>query len=426
VTTASSPSPSPTTMTARPAGLSGLAPVIVAWLFVIFDGYDLIVYGTVQKALRAEWHLDAATAGTIGSLAFLGMMIGALVAGRLSDTIGRKNAIIGSAVVLSIFTALCAAAPSAPAFGALRLLAGLGLGGLVPTANALAADLVPPRWRASVATLMMSGVPLGGSIAALLGMPVIPQWGWRPMFALALIALVVLVPIAILILPSDAPAKGAPHPHSETAAGFKALLRPPYLVISVLFAVATIVTLMAWYGLGTWLPNLLQDSGYNLGAALMLTLALNLGAILGSVVTAWAGDRYGPVPTGVVAAALAGVALLALLAHPPVGAVYLILVLAGVGTHGTQCLIIAAIATYFPDELRGTALGWGLGIGRIGAVAAPQVGGWLLAAGLGVGSNYLLFGGCAIISAVMLVAIWKMFGVTHKDRSAREASLVAH
>lgn len=194
----------------------------------------------------------------------------------------------------------------------------------------------------------------------------------------------------------------------------------------MLFAVATIVTLMAWYGLGTWLPNLLQDSGYNLGAALMLTLALNLGAILGSVVTAWAGDRYGPVPTGVVAAALAGVALLALLAHPPVGAVYLILVLAGVGTHGTQCLIIAAIATYFPDDLRGTALGWGLGIGRIGAVAAPQVGGWLLAAGLGVGSNYLLFGGCAIISAVMLVAIWKMFGVTHEDRSAREASLVAH
>ncbi|SDC01390.1 MFS transporter, AAHS family, benzoate transport protein [Raineyella antarctica] len=427
MTTLSS-APSTTTAPAtRGSQARAMLPVIVAWLFVIFDGYDLIVYGTVQKALRAEWGLSPATAGTIGSLAFLGMMIGALVAGRLSDAIGRRNAIIGSAVVLSIFTALCAVAPNPWAFGALRLLAGLGLGGLVPTANALAADLIPRRWRAAVATLMMSGVPLGGSAAALLGMAVIPQWGWRPMFGLALVALVILVPVALWVFPHDAPAKKAPHEHTETASGFQALLRPPYLTISVLFAVATVVTLMAWYGLGTWLPNLLQDSGYNLGMALMLTLSLNLGAIAGSVLTAWAGDRFGTVPTGVAAAALAGVALLFLLTQPPVAGVYVILVLAGVGTHGTQCLIIAAIATYFPDHLRGTALGWGLGVGRIGAVLAPQVGGWLLAAGLGVGSNYLLFGGCAIISSLMLVAIWKFFGVTHdEDRSAREATLAAH
>lgn len=421
--------PSPTSTAERPSRVRELAPVIVAWLFVIFDGYDLIVYGTVQKALRAEWHLNAAAAGTLGSLAFLGMMIGALIAGRLSDTIGRKNAIIGSAIVLSVFTALCAVAPSPSTFGALRFLAGLGLGGLVPTANALAADLIPRRWRAAVATLMMSGVPLGGSAAALLGMAVIPHWGWRPMFGLALVALVILVPVAMRVFPKDTRTEGVAH--SETAEGFRMLLRPPFLAISVLFALATVVTLTAWYGLGTWLPNLLQDSGYNLGTALMLTLSLNLGAIAGSVITAWAGDRFGSVPTAVVAAGLAGVALLFLLAHPPVGAVYVILVLAGVGTHGTQCLIIAAIATYFPDHLRGTALGWGLGVGRIGAVAAPQLGGWLLAAGLGVGSNYLLFAGCAIVSALMLIGIWKFFGATHEEdratrETAREAALIAH
>lgn len=386
-------------------------PVVIAWLFVVFDGYDLIVYGTVQGALLEEWSLTPAQGGTLGSVAFLGMMIGALLVGRLSDTIGRKRAIIGSAIVLSIFTAGCALVHDPVSFGALRFLAGLGLGGLVPSANALAADLVPRRWRASVATLMMSGVPLGGSIAALLGIGVIPNHGWRPMFWVALIPLLVLVPLAWAKLPDQRPT-GLP---TETKAGFVTLLRAPYLGISILFAVATVATLMAWYGLGTWLPRLMQTAGYDLGSALTFALALNLGAIAGSVVTAWAGDKVGTIPTAFAAAGLAGLSLMALLMHPPTGAIYVILVFAGVGTHGTQCLIIAAIATYFPESLRGTALGWGLGVGRIGAVAAPQIGGLLLSAGLGVNSNFLLFGGCALVAAVVLAGIWANFGATHDE-----------
>jgi AAHS family benzoate transporter-like MFS transporter len=115
--------------------------------------------------------------------------------------------------------------------------------------------------------------------------------------------------------------------------------------------------------------------------------------------------------------------LLLLLAHPASAWVYVILVLAGIGSHGTQCLIIAAIATYFPDHLRGTALGWGLGIGRIGAVAAPQVGGWLLAlaGGANPSSNFLFFGLCAVVAAVLLVVIWAVYGAraSHEDRVLR-------
>ena len=130
------------------------------------------------------------------------MMIGAVLAGRLSDAIGRKQAVIGCVVVLSVFTTLCAMAPGPIVFGLLRLIAGIGLGGLVPTSNALAAELVPDKWRAAIATMMMSGVPIGGSIAALIGIPVIPHWGWRPMFAFALVPLVNLVPLAVKVLPT--------------------------------------------------------------------------------------------------------------------------------------------------------------------------------------------------------------------------------
>jgi len=392
---------------------------------VVFDGYDLIVYGTVQSSLISEtgWGLNKATAGTIGSMAFVGMMIGAIFAGRMADSWGRRRTILGCAIVFSIFTILCAFAPSAPVFGALRLLAGIGLGGLVPSANALVAELVTAKWRSTIATLMMSGVPIGGSIAALVGIQLIPAFGWESMFLVAVIALMVVVPLGVKYLPETlAPASAAggsadkaanraariaagTGPAVKEPSGFSTLLRAPYLGVSVLFALATIATLFAWYGLGTWLPNLMQLAGYNLGSALTFALALNLGAVAGSVITAWAGTRFGPIPTAIAAAAVAAGALVVLVTGPPVGVVYFMLVLAGVGTHGTQCLIIAAVASHYPGHLRGTALGWALGTGRIGAVAAPQIGGLLLAAGLGVNSNFLAFAGAAAIAAVLLAAV---------------------
>lgn len=394
------------------------AAVLVCWLLVVFDGYDLIVYGTVQSSLISEtgWGLSKATAGTIGSMAFLGMMIGAIFAGRMADSWGRRRTILGCAVVFSIFTVLCAFAPNAAVFGGLRLLAGIGLGGLVPSANALVAELVPAKWRSVIATLMMSGVPIGGSIAALVGIQLIPAFGWESMFLVAVLALLIVVPLGLKYLPEtlapvsaeekagrkDSAGKDSP---SKEPSGFSSLLRAPYLGVSILFAVATIATLFAWYGLGTWLPNLMQLSGYNLGSALTFALALNLGAVAGSVITAWAGTRFGPVRTAIAAAAVAAAALVVLVTGPSVGVVYFMLVLAGVGTHGTQCLIIAAVASHYPGHLRGTALGWALGTGRIGAVAAPQVGGLLLAAGLGVNSNFLAFAGAAAIAAVLLAAV---------------------
>lgn len=379
--------------------------VLVCWLLVVFDGYDLIVYGTVQSSLITDtgWGLTKATAGTVGSMAFLGMMIGAIFAGRMSDTWGRRRTIIACAAVFSLFTILCAFSPNAFVFGGLRLLAGIGLGGLVPSANALVAELVHAKWRSTIATLMMSGVPIGGSIAALAGIPLIPAFGWPVMFLVAAVALLVVVPLGMRFLPETLPpAKEASQTESV---GFKSLLRAPYLGMSLLFAISTLVTLFAWYGLGTWLPNLMQLAGYNLGSALTFALALNLGAVVGSVATAWAGTRFGPIPTAIAAAAVAAVALAVLVAGPPVGLVYVMLVLAGVGTHGTQCLIIAAVASHYPAHLRGTALGWALGVGRIGAVAAPQVGGLLLAAGLGVNSNFLAFAGAAAVAAILLGTI---------------------
>lgn len=391
----------------KPASRKTIMAIVACWLLVVFDGYDLIVYGTVQSSLLAidDWGLTPATMGTIGSLAFVGMMIGALGAGRLADTLGRRRTILACAIGFSVLTVLCAFAPNPVVFGALRLLAGIGLGGLVPSANAMVAELVPDRWRSTMATLMMSGVPIGGSIAAVSGIWIIPAFGWQAMFLVAIIALVVVVPIAFRYLPETLSFEHRSGPGARRGSGFGQLLRAPYARASVLFAVASLAILFAWYGLGTWLPNLMEQAGYDLGSALTFALALNLGAVAGSVVTAWAGDRFGAAPAAAGAALVAGIGLAVIMTTPPVAVVYAMLILAGVGTHGTAALLIAAVANHYPERMRGTALGWAMGMGRIGAVAAPQVGGLLLASGLGVNSNFLVFSLGAGLAAVLFAVI---------------------
>lgn len=410
----------------RPAWLVTL----FCWLIVVFDGYDLIVYGTTIPALLKEdaWGLTPASAGLIGSLAFAGMLAGALGAGYLADRLGRRRTILWCTLWFSVFTALCAVATSPELFGALRFVAGLGLGGLVPSANALTAEFVARRHRSAVSTVMMSGVPIGGSAAALVGLWLLPELGWRSMYAVAVLAVVVLLPLCVAFLPESPTwlrARGrvddavavetryglthdpAEHPTATRGAraGFGAILTGPWLRPTVLFSLATVATLFAWYGLGTWLPKLMaSDARFDMGQPLHFLLALNLGAVLGSAVTAWAGVRFGPLRSAIWAAAAAAVGLAFLLTYPSdLLPVYGALILAGVGTHGTQCLIIAAVASHYPPTLRGTSLGFALGVGRIGAVLAPQVGGWLLAANLGVGSNFLAFAIAAGVAAVLLL-----------------------
>ncbi|MBP2472300.1 AAHS family benzoate transporter-like MFS transporter [Crossiella equi] len=388
--------------TAAPPRRAAVTVTALCWVIVVFDGYDLIVYGTALPQLFTEpgWGLTPSAAGLLGSLAFAGMLVGAVLAGTLADRLGRRRVVLLCSLWFSVCTGLCAVAPGPEVFGALRFLAGLGLGGLVPSASALTAEFVSPRHRSLVSTLMMSGVPVGGCVAALVGIPVLPTAGWRPMFALGLLALLV-VPVALRWLP-ESPA--APRP-ATVSRPLRTLTRPPYRRPTALFVLATTMTLFTWYGLATWLPQLMRQSGVNLGSALTYLLALSLGAVAGSLVTAWAGTRFGPVPTGIGASLAAALGLLLLLTGPGPALAYGALVLAGIGTHGTQCLVIAAVASHYPAHLRGSALGFALGFGRVGAVLAPQTGGWLLAAGLGTNANFTTFAAAAAACAVLLALV---------------------
>lgn len=389
---------------------STIAAVVVAWLLVVSDGYDLIVYGTVQSSIINEWGLTNSTAGTLGSTAFLGMMFGALAAGRIADRLGRKRTLLWCTALFSVFTVLCGVAPSAVLFGLFRFIAGLGLGGLIPAVNALTGELVSDRWRAAMATLMMSGVPVGGTIAALVGEDIIAAFGWRAMFFIPALSLL-LIPLSAKVLPETMVRKSKRHgaagsPATAVETATPTIFGKPYTTSTIIFAIATFATLFTWFGLGTWLPRLMELQGFNLGSALMFTVALNLGAVVGSLVTGWAGGRFGPLVSGFGAALAAGLGLAMMTQDTwSTSMMYVLLVFAGIGTHGTQCLIIAAVSNTYEQQVRGTALGWALGTGRIGAVLAPQAGGLILGGGLGVGAVYITFAASSLLSAVLLLVL---------------------
>ncbi|UNM13010.1 aromatic acid/H+ symport family MFS transporter [Streptomyces formicae] len=389
---------------------SWIAVTLVCWLLVVLDGYDLIVYGTVAPALLDEpaWRLTESGIGTLGSVAFVGMMAGALTAGRLCDRYDRRRVILASVACFSLFSLAGAVAASPTQFGTFRFLAGLGLGGLVPSVTALVHEVCPPARRGLVTTAMLSGIPLGGTAASLLGASLIPQHGWRVMFWLAAIGLLAL-PLAGRILPRRAlPDAAAPEPvagRPKSRTGMAAIWSPSYRRTTLAFCGAALGTLLFWYGLATWLPQLMRESGYDLGSAITFLLALNLGAVAGSLVAARLSHRFGALRTATCTALLGAVSLALLSTHPDRAGTYLLVALAGTGGHTTQCLLNVAVAGRYPDALRGTGLGALTGIGRIGAITAPLLGGWLLQAGFGVRANFTVFGAAAALAAVLTLVV---------------------
>ena len=151
-------------------------------LLMLFDGYDLVVYGAVVPTLMEEWGISAVQAGMYGSYALFGMMFGALIFGTLADKIGRKKIIMICVSIFSLFMLLAALAPTPEIFGLFRFITGLGLGGMMPNVIGLISEYSPEGTRSRMIATIMAGYSVGGVAAALLSMLLISNFGWESVF----------------------------------------------------------------------------------------------------------------------------------------------------------------------------------------------------------------------------------------------------
>ncbi|GAA2200010.1 MFS transporter [Sinomonas flava] len=409
---------------------SAAAVVFLCFVAIVFDGYDLVIYGAITPALLKyePWGLTPVTAGAIGSYALAGMFFGAILVGYLTDVLGRRKVLIGSIAFFSVLMLLTAAAPSAELFGVFRFLSGLGLGGVIPTAIALTVEYSAAAKRNFNNAVMFSGYSVGGVLAALLSLALLPAVGFRGMLAIGGLPLVLVLPFLFRFLPESpaflvgrgrisearalverygiempaASVLGAPAERNR----FRTLFTGRLLAATLLFCVAGISGQILVYGLNTWLPQLMILAKYSLASSLTFLLTVNVGAVVGVILSSRLADRFGPQRVTAVSFASSGIALVLMgTGVMPIVVMYVLVAVVGFGSVGAQILVNGFVATYFPNRVRATALGVTLGVGRIGAVLAISGGGVLVAAALGTFVNFSVWAIAAVVgvAAVLLV-----------------------
>lgn len=401
--------------------------LVICCLIITFDMFDLVIYSSVLPLLMEEWSMSPVQAGTIGSYGPFGMMVGAFFFGILSDKFGRKNGLIVSVFLFSIFTFLCAFAPGPTSFGIFRLIAGIGIGGVMPNVIALITDYSPKELRNKMVSIVMICFPIGGILAAFAGIYFIPHTGWKSVYWISIIP-ILLIPLMLKYMhdsPSILLAKGKvdelcialtkANPkvtvtpdmkfelssHKEAAGSpVTALFKNKRALGTIMIWIAFFMCLLMVNGINTWLPKLMFSAGYELGSSLSFMIVLNVGAIIGTLILGSLADKYGAKKVLVPMFIMAAVSLALLGFKANMVLLYLLVAIAGACTTGAQNISYSFVSQYYPSLMRSTAVGFASGIGRIGAIIGPTFGGMLVQLNLSVEMNFFAFAIPGIIAAI--------------------------
>ncbi|WP_158582922.1 MFS transporter [Lysinibacillus yapensis] len=410
------------------------------WFIIVIDGYDLIVFGTVVNSLMNDWSLTTTQAGLLGSITYIGVMIGTILLGILGDKIGRKQVAIWSFVVFCLLTGVAGFSNSPVIFGTLRFLAGLALGGVIPNIAALSTIYFPKKYRNVLLCMIQVANPIGGMIAAFIAIPIIPEFGWRMMFYIGFIPLITL-PFLIKYLPespeiyyrsnqsklanvlSKIQSSNIQNENVQFQLGFpkkektkiKRLFEDKRMLTTLLFWFAFILSQLVMYGLNTWLPNLMRTAGYTTASGLLFLGLMNLGAVLGGLVGGFLADRTSGrkvnIIFGLIAASM--IALLAIPMNLPL--VSLIIIVSGFAAIGMQLVGNSYVTLYYPTNLRASGLGFASGFGRIGAMLGPSLGGMLLALNLPFQLNFLLFAIPAVLFSILYYFVQEKYAYSSSN-----------
>jgi MFS transporter, AAHS family, benzoate transport protein len=407
---------------------------VLAWcaIIIICDGYDLAVAGIALPSIMKAMGVTAQNAGFMVSSALFGMMFGAIFLGTVADRIGRRYAIAICLALFSVFTAAAGLTQDPYVFSAMRFLAGLGIGGVMPNVVAQMTEYSPRKIRATMVTLMFSGYAVGGMLAALLGKGLIESYGWSSVF-LAAGAPVVLIPFILKSLPESMPFlirqkrigelkqiltrmeplylpsdrdqfTVAAHDKLE-GAPIRKLFQDGRGFSTVMFWVAFFMCLFMVYALSSWLTKLMANAGYSLGSALTFVLVLNFGAVIGAIGGGWLADRFHIKYVLVGMYALAAVSITLLGFKVPTAALFVLVGLAGASTIGTQIVTYAYAGQFYPTAARSTGIGWASGVGRSGAIIAPIAIGTLVGLALPLEQNFMAISIPAVIATIAVSLI---------------------
>jgi len=385
----------------------------LAALAVIFDGFDIQILGFAIPSLMREWHLARASFAPVLALGLAGMSGGSPIAGHLGDRYGRRPALVGCVVLFGVATVATAFVHSLTALAVLRVLTGMGAGGALPNAAALAAELAPLSRRPAAVKLTFLCVPLGGMLGGLIAARVLPLYGWRTLYQIGGALPLAFALVLLWALP-ESPRFLAQHPanfpelarllarmghavapgsafqdrreRKPGGAPLRTLLGPAFARDTAGLWIAFFSCMMCVYLVFGWLPTMLTTQGLDSATASTGLAVFNFGGVLGvlvwSVLMTILGSR-GPMLSGALATAGSALAILLIpvQSQPDHTVLLLALGLNGLLVNAVQTSMFALAAHIYPTAVRASGVAYAAGVGRIGGLVSSLFGASLIGGG---------------------------------------------
>ena len=426
-------------------GLGAFQIKLIVWsvLLAMIDGYDIGAIAFAAPSLIKEWHIAPKELGLVLSASNIGVLFGSQIFGWIGDRHGRKTALILSNLLFGIFTFIAAYSTNLTELSALRFVAGLGIGGVIPNLVAINAESAPRNLRATLAIIAAGMVPLGGALAGFAAATLVPQYGWQILFYIGGIAPIVFALAAIYGLPESIKFMTLRESHRGKIEALLAAIAPGYMVppnarfviedekqspsspiylfgnglaaITPLTWLMFACNLMGYFFLISWTPTLMGAAHVAPQTAALAGAALQVGGTVGALVLCWWLQK----------ARFLAIAILFVIAVPMVGsigyaglsstgALIAATFFAGFIVLGIQSGINVVGAMIYPTSLRANGSGWQLGIGRLGAIIGPLLG--ALFVGLPVPQLYMWSALPFAVGAVVCFIIYKLNAARIKAR----------
>jgi AAHS family 4-hydroxybenzoate transporter-like MFS transporter len=428
-------------------GLSSFHINLIIWtvLLSLIDGYDIAAIAFAAPHLIREWHINPHALGPVFSSSLVGILFGSAIFGWIGDKYGRKVALISANILFGVFTLAAAHAGNLDQMFWLRLLAGLGIGGVIPNIVAINAESAPRRQRATLALIAVGFVPIGGAIPGFVAAALVPTHGWQILFTIGGIVPIVLALAGIFWLPESikymalheshrgkmekliaaispgtkvpANARFVIEDEKQQYAGFSPghLFKEGLGLITPLLWLLFALNLMGYFFLLSWTPTLVSTLKLPPATGALAGAMIQVGGTVGSLLLAWwfQRQRFAAI-TIVFVVAVPAVAAIGYAGLTSQTALLAAAFIAGFCVLGIQTGINVAGALIYPTSLRANGSGWELGVGRIGSIAGPLLG--ALFVGLPIQQLYVWSSLPFVAGAVVCFAVYKLNAARLRER----------
>jgi len=401
---------------------------------LIMDGFDVQAMGYVGPAVSKELGLSPTQLGSVFGAANFGVLIGSLALSMVADKIGRRPVLIGATLFFAVLTLATAYAGSFQQLLWLRFIGGIGMGCIIPNSTALVGEFSPKRSRVTLTMCITVGFTIGGALGGFVARALIPAFGWRSVFVFGGVVPLAIALLMLWGLPEslqflavrrrrldmlakwlkklnprlkiDASTEFIALEENRGGVPFIHLFREGRGAATVLLWVVNFMNLLNLYFLSNWLTSLVTNMGYDQNTAVLVGTTLQVGGTIGTFGLAWLISRAGFIPMLTATFGVAAVSI-ALIGQPGISLTLLTIIVfvAGWCIVGGQPGINTLAATYYPTYLRTTGIGWGLGIGRIGAIVGPYIGGVFVAQQMTSQQLFLVAAVPAVISMLTMFTL---------------------